>query len=144
MPVTPFRVALITADPGASAFASPREPMAFETVTTLSSEDDHVTAPVTLLVESSVRTAVAVKRSDSPAGDDGFVGVIWISFNVALLTVSDVDPDMPIHAARMVVFPSPIAVARPCDPKPFEICATPVLSEVHVDSPVTFRFEKSE
>ena len=74
----------------------------------------------------SVNVPVALICRVSPSATDGLAGVTAIDTRVAAVTVSSVEPAMPLvgSVARMVVVPAAIPDARPRVPEIVETVAT--------------------
>ena len=129
-------VAAIVVTPSALALASPSDPPAFEMVATPSSEDDHVTAAVRSCVEASVKVPVAVNCCVVPFAMLGSAGVTSIETSAAAVTVRVVEPEIRPDVAVIVVTPAALALARPSEPRAFEIVATTSSEEDHVTAEV--------
>lgn len=69
-----------------------------------------------------------------PFGTDGFAGVTAIDCSAAVVTVSTVEPDLPLNVALMLLVPTPAPVAKP----PEVIVATDVVADAHVTCAVRF------
>src|SRR5271157_219374 len=133
-PVMPSSVALIVDVPVATAVASP--PLVI--VATEVVAEAQVTWLVRSSVELSEKVPVAVNCSVSPLGTLGLAGVTAIDCNTAALTVSTVEPVIPLSVALIVDVPVATPVAEPCDPDAFEIAATEGVAEAHVTWLVRF------
>ncbi len=135
-PLIPLKVALMVDVTVDTAVARP----ALEIVATELVADAQVTWLVKFCVELSEYVPVAVNCSVSPLGRLGFAGVTAIDSSAAAVTVSTVEPLIPLKVALMVEGPVATAVARP----PLVIVAAEVVTEAHVTRLVRFCVELSE
>src|SRR5262249_46825151 len=81
--------------------------------TTLVSEDVQLACPVTSWVVPSENAAVAISFNVLFAGTVGLAGVTMIEVRVAPVTVTVVDPEIPLRVAVIGVFPTPWPVTSP-------------------------------
>jgi hypothetical protein len=121
----------IDAVPTATALARPWLPAAFDTETFVASVVSQNAVAVRSCVELSLYTPVQVNCSVVPVTIVGLTGVTTTLVRTTPVTVSVVDPLMPLRLAVIVVVPAPVAVARPFDPSVFEIVATLGALELH-------------
>ena len=125
-PVTPLRVAVIFAVPGATAVVRPALP----TVATAGLPDAQVTSRLMTCVLESLNDPVAVNDNLVAGARVRPVGVTEIDMIVALVTSSVVEALAGPSVALMVAVPG----LRPlASPPALLIVATPVLDEVHAD-----------
>lgn len=134
----PGSVALIVVVPVPSAVASPRVAAAFDTDATEPLEEAHVTLAVTSWVVAFVYVPMAVNCVVVPSGMDGSAGVTAIDTSCAEVTVSVVDPEIPLAAsvALITVVPSATAVASPAEADAFEMEAVVGADDSHVTDAV--------
>jgi hypothetical protein len=124
-PVTPLRVALIFAVPGATAVTTLPPPV----VATATLSEAQVASEVMICVLESLNDPVAVKDKFVPGAIVLPVGVTEIDTRVALVTVRVTEALIVPTAAVMVVIPG----LRPfASPQALPTVATSVLDEVHV------------
>jgi len=81
---------------------------------------------------------VAVNDVEVPLAMLGFGGVTPIDTKVAAVTVSGVEPEMPLSIAVMVVEPWVLDVARPFEPLALLILAMLVAEEDQLTAEVRF------
>jgi hypothetical protein len=112
-PETDPRLAAIVAAPTDCELANPRDPSAFETEATASSEDDQRTSSETSWTVASVNVAVALIRWPVPSAIDGFAGVTAIETTAAGVTVRLEEPAIPAKVAEIVAPPIEAACASP-------------------------------
>ena len=124
-PLLPSLVAVIVAEPGATAVASPR----LETVTTWVLSDAHVTTRPDKVFPSA-SSAVAVSWSVPPASSVAVAGVTVTAATGIGITVIRAAPLTPWFAAVMVTLPARTAVASPSA----DTVATLASVDVHVTS----------
>src|SRR5262249_9478856 len=132
----PSNVAEIIEVPAASAVANPCEPAALEIVATAGSDDAHVAWVVTSWVESSEYMAIAMNDSVWPAATLGLTGEIMIILRTAGVTVSTVEPVIPLSVALICDVPVATPDAMPTAPGVLEIVATDVVADDQVTWPV--------
>jgi hypothetical protein len=137
-------VAVIVAEPAATAEASPLDPAALLIVAILVLEELQFTAPVKSCAVLSEYVPVAVNCWVVLLAILGLVGVIARETSVAGVMVRLVDPEMLPHAAVIVAEPAATAVASPFDPAALLIVAILVLEELQVTALVISRVVPSE
>lgn len=125
-------VAVITAVPTATEDALPLVPA---TVATDVAEELHVAEAVKSCVVLSENVPVAVNCCVVPRAMLELAGVTAIDTSVAEVTVSVVEPVIPLNAAVMVVVPGDTDAAFPLEPAALLIVATDV-AEDHVTDAV--------
>ena len=74
---------------------------------------------------------------------EGMVGVTSMDTRVAAVTVSVVVAILPPNEAQIVVVPTPVAVAKPCEPEALLMSAMLMSTEAQVVMAVTFCVELS-
>ena len=138
--------ALIVVVPAETDVARPRDPFALLMAATDISEELQVTDAVTSCVELSVYVPVAVNCFERPSAMFGLPGVTVMDLRAALVMVSVVVPDrlVPGSRALMVVVPTAVDVAIPCEPLALLIVATEVVDELQRTEEVRFCVELSE
>src|ERR1700722_16780689 len=129
-PLTVPRVALIELVPTPAPVAKPPAVI----VATDGVPDAHVTLPVRFCVELSLYVPVAVNCCVVPLEIVGFAGVTAMDCNVAVVTVSTVEPLTVPRVALIELVPTPAPVAKP----PAVIVATEGVADAHVTEPVKF------
>jgi hypothetical protein len=125
-PVTPLRVALIFAVPGATAMIV----LPLATVATATLSDAQVASRVTTCVLESLNVAVAVNDNLVPGAMVRPEGVTEIETMVAFDTLSVMEALTDPSVALMAVLPGVSALAKPLEAPIF---ATAGLEEFHVD-----------
>jgi hypothetical protein len=144
VPEVPPQAAEITADPAATAVASPFEPAALLTVATLALEVLQVAEAVRFCVVLFENVPVAVNCCVAPVVRAEVRGATAIETNVAGETVRVVDPDRVPDVAVIVVEPAATGVASPFEPAALLMVATDDDDELQVTVVVRFCVEPSE
>ena len=118
-------VAVTLVVPGESVAARPFVEGAFDTDATEAFEDAQVRVPVRSCVEAFVYVPMAVNCVDKPSGVEGTAGVTAIETRRAAVTVSVVEPEVPLagSVALITVDPTVSAVVSPAEPAAFEMLA---------------------
>jgi len=140
----PCQAAEITADPAATAVASPFEPAALLIVAKLVLEELQVAEAVRFCVVLFENVPVAVNCCVDPVVRAEVRGVTAIEINVAGVTVNMVDDDMLPDVAVIVVEPAATGVTSPLEAAALLMVATDVDDELQVTVVVRFCVEPSE
>ena len=135
-PVTPFIVAEIDEVPTVTPVATPAALM----VATAGVAEAQVTRPVMSCVVLLEKVPMALNGSVAPTAMLGVAGVTAIDWRVAALTVSTVEPVMPLSVAEIDEVPAATPVANPAA----LMVATAVVAEAQVTWLVMFCVELSE
>jgi hypothetical protein len=136
---------MVAVPPMPTPVASPREPAAFDTAATAVGADEiQVTCSVKGRVVPSLYLPTAVNCCVPRTAIVAVAGLTSMAVNVASVTVSTVEPDMPIKLALMVAVPAARVVASPREPAALEMAATSGSSDSQVTRPVTSRLLASE
>jgi hypothetical protein len=132
--LVPGSSAEMLVDPTATLVERPREPGALLTLAQPGFDELHVTASLRSCVVPSLNVPVAVKAVLVPSAIDGFVGVTDSDTSTAEVTVSAVEPLMPVpgSVAAIVVEPGAALLARPCVPGTLLAVAVALLDELQV------------
>ena len=136
-PVTPPRVALIFAVPGATAVESPT---LMTTVATPVASDTQDASEFIVWVVESLNRAVAVNPSLLPGAIVRPAGVTEMELTVAVLTVRLADAFVEPSVAVMNVLPDATALASPL---PTPMVAIDLSKEIQVTCPVRLRVPPS-
>src|SRR5215468_3195643 len=131
-PLTAPSVAEMVVVPTARVVAKPWDPAALEMVATLVIEYAQVTCVVRSWVEPSVKVPVAVNCSGLPFATEGVGGETERVCSAAAVTVSWVEPVIPLIAAEMEVLPTSTVLTRPWDPAALEMVATLVIEDAQL------------
>src|SRR5439155_20209435 len=126
-------LAVIVAEPTASALARPFDPPALLILATAVVDELQVTWAVRSCAVLSLKVPVAVNCRVVPFAMLGFVGVTAIEVRVAAVTVSVVFPETDPKVAVIVMVPAAATdVANPCEPLAMVIVATAEVDELLV------------
>ncbi len=144
VPVTPSRAALMVALPAECPVICPRWLGALLTVTDAGLLLDHVAELVRSSVLPSEKVPMALNCDFSPLAMINDEGRICNDVSVAVVTVTGVDPEMPLKVALIVAVPGAIAVTSPCDPLVLLTVAIDVALDAHVAVVVRSSVDPSE
>jgi hypothetical protein len=131
-PDTPTRVAVTAALPTPVPLTSP---LLFASSLTDATElllEVQLTSVVQSWVLPSLKLQVPSSGTSVPLTIDGLVGVTVIEVNFASVTVTAVEPWMPLSAAIMGVLPPAKAVTSPWLPETLLTCAVTSTAEVQL------------